>query len=139
MTDADVDGAHINCLLLTFFYRYMRPLVENGYLYIAMPPLYKVTKNKKIHYVYNEDELAKLFEEIGKEGYTLQRYKGLGEMNPDQLWDTTMDPDTRLLQQVTISDAAQADEMFSVLMGEEVLPRRNFILENANLVRNLDI
>ena len=139
MTDADVDGAHINCLLLTFFYRYMRPLVENGYLYIAMPPLYKVTKNKKIHYVYNEDELTKLFEEIGKEGYTLQRYKGLGEMNPDQLWDTTMDPSTRLLQQVTISDAAQADEMFSVLMGEEVLPRRNFILENANLVRNLDI
>ena len=139
MTDADVDGAHINCLLLTFFYRYMRPLVENGYLYIAMPPLYKVTKNKKIHYVYNEDELTKLFEEIGKEGYTLQRYKGLGEMNPEQLWDTTMDPETRLLQQVTISDAAQADEMFSVLMGEEVLPRRNFILENANLVRNLDI
>ncbi|MBT3865612.1 DNA topoisomerase (ATP-hydrolyzing) subunit B [Candidatus Woesearchaeota archaeon] len=139
MTDADVDGAHINCLLLTFFYRYMRPLVENGYLYIAMPPLYKVTKNKKIHYVYNEEELSNLFEEIGKEGYTLQRYKGLGEMNPDQLWDTTMDPSTRLLQQVTISDAAQADEMFSVLMGEEVLPRRNFILENANLVRNLDI
>ncbi len=139
MTDADVDGAHINCLLLTFFYRYMRPLVENGYLYIAMPPLYKVTKNKQIYYVYNEDELAKLFEKIGKEGYTLQRYKGLGEMNPEQLWDTTMDPEKRLLQQVTINDAAVADEMFSVLMGEEVLPRRNFILENANLVRNLDI
>ncbi len=139
MTDADVDGSHINCLLLTFFYRYMRPLVENGYLYIAMPPLYKIVKNKQIHYVYNERELEELFEEIGKENYSIQRYKGLGEMNPDQLWETTMDPSNRLLQQVTISDAAQADEMFSVLMGEEVIPRRNFILENANLVRNLDI
>lgn len=139
MTDADVDGSHINCLLLTFFYRYMRPLVESGNLYIAMPPLYKIVKNKHIHYVYNERELEELFEKIGKENYSIQRYKGLGEMNPDQLWETTMDPANRLLQQVTISDAAQADEMFSVLMGEEVIPRRNFILENANLVRNLDI
>lgn len=139
MTDADIDGSHINCLLLTFFYRYMRPLVENGYLYIAMPPLYKIVKNRQTHYVYNERELEELFEKIGKDNYSIQRYKGLGEMNPDQLWETTMDPGNRLLQQVTINDAAQADEMFSVLMGEEVIPRRNFILENAQLVRNLDI
>ena len=139
MTDADVDGSHINCLLLTFFYRHMRPLVENGFLYIAMPPLYKIVKNKQTYYVYNERELEELFEKIGKENYSIQRYKGLGEMNPEQLWDTTMDPENRLLQQVTINDAAQADEMFSVLMGEDVIPRRNFILENANLVRNLDI
>ena len=139
MTDADVDGAHINCLLLTFFYRHMRPLIESGHLYIAMPPLYKITKNKQVHYVYNDIDLEKLFEEIGKEGSSIQRYKGLGEMNPDQLWETTMNPYTRSLQQVTINDATQADEMFSVLMGEEVLPRRNFILENAKLVKNLDI
>ncbi len=139
MTDADVDGAHINCLLLTFLYRYMRPLVEAGYLYIAMPPLYKVTKNRKIHYAYNERDLEKIYEEIGKEDCSLQRYKGLGEMNPDQLWETTMNPETRSMQQVSISDAANADELFSVLMGEEVLPRRNFILENAKLVKNLDV
>tara|TARA_Y100000310_G_scaffold345052_1_gene461423 strand:- start:15260 stop:17239 length:1980 start_codon:yes stop_codon:yes gene_type:complete len=139
MTDADVDGAHINCLLLTFFYRHMRPLIEAGHLYIAIPPLYKVTKNKQIHYIYNSTDLEKLFEEIGKENTSIQRYKGLGEMNPGQLWETTMNPDTRSLQQVTINDAAQADEMFSVLMGEEVIPRRNFILENAKLVKNLDI
>tara|TARA_Y100000310_G_C20025511_1_gene509399 strand:+ start:45 stop:398 length:354 start_codon:yes stop_codon:yes gene_type:complete len=117
----------------------MRPLIESGHLYIAMPPLYKITKNKQVHYVYNDIDLEKLFEEIGKEGSSIQRYKGLGEMNPDQLWETTMNPYTRSLQQVTINDATQADEMFSVLMGEEVLPRRNFILENAKLVKNLDI
>jgi DNA gyrase subunit B len=139
MTDADIDGAHINCLLLTFFYRYMRPLVEAGYLYIAMPPLYKVTKNKKSYYAYNEADLEKIYSEIDKEGCSLQRYKGLGEMNPEQLWDTTMNPETRSMQQVSISDAAAADELFSVLMGEEVLPRRNFILENADMVKNLDI
>jgi len=139
MTDADVDGAHINCLLLTFFYRYMRPLVEAGYLYIAMPPLYKVTKEKKEHYVYNDSDLEKLYNEIGKDNSTLQRYKGLGEMNAEQLWNTTMNPDKRILQQVTIRDATVADEMFSILMGEEVLPRRSFIQEHAKSVRNLDI
>jgi DNA gyrase subunit B len=139
MTDADVDGSHINCLLLTFFYRHMRLLIESGNLYIAMPPLYKITKNRKIHYAYNDEQLETIYEEIGKEGSSLQRYKGLGEMNPGQLWETTMDPETRMLQKITISDAAQADEMFSVLMGEEVIPRRNFIMENARSVKNLDV
>jgi len=139
MTDADVDGAHISCLLLTFFYRYMRPLIDAGHLYIAMPPLYKISKQRHIEYAYNENDLLKAQELLGKENLSVQRYKGLGEMNPEQLWETTMNPETRALQQVTINDAAQADEMFSVLMGEEVLPRRNFILENAKLVRNLDI
>ena len=139
MTDADVDGAHINCLLLTFFYRYMRKLIEAGHLYLAMPPLYKVSKNKMIKYAYNDAELKKIYDEIGKDGVTLQRYKGLGEMNAEQLWETTMDPGARILQKIFINDAAQADEMFSVLMGEDVIPRRNFILENAKFVRNLDI
>jgi DNA gyrase subunit B len=139
MTDADVDGSHINCLLLTFFYRHMRLLIESGNLYIAMPPLYKVVKNRKIYYAYNDEQLEKIYGEIGKEGCSLQRYKGLGEMNPSQLWETTMNPDTRMLQKITISDAAQADEMFSVLMGEEVIPRRNFIMENARSVKNLDV
>ncbi|MDP3916691.1 MAG: DNA topoisomerase (ATP-hydrolyzing) subunit B [Nanoarchaeota archaeon] len=139
MADADVDGAHITCLLLTFFYRYMRPLIEAGYLYIAMPPLYKISKNKKIFYVYSDEQLEKLLEEVGRDGSTVQRYKGLGEMNPEQLWETTMDPEARTLKQVSISNAAEADEIFSVLMGEEVIPRRNFILENAKFVRNLDV
>ncbi len=139
MTDADVDGAHINCLLLTFFYRYMRKLIEAGHLYLAMPPLYKVSKGKTIQYAYNDVELKKIYDEIGKDGVTLQRYKGLGEMNAEQLWETTMDPNGRILQKIFINDAAQADEMFSVLMGEDVIPRRNFILENAKFVRNLDI
>ncbi len=139
MTDADVDGAHISCLLLTFFYRYMRLLIEAGNLYLAQPPLYKVAKNKQIHYVYNDKELDTLCTTLGKEGCSIQRYKGLGEMNPGQLWETTMDPDTRKLFQITIEDAAQADEIFSILMGDEVEPRREFIQHHAHLVKNLDL
>ncbi|TQQ84585.1 DNA topoisomerase (ATP-hydrolyzing) subunit B [Peptacetobacter hominis] len=139
MTDADVDGAHIRTLLLTFFFRYMRPLIEEGYVYAAQPPLYKVTKQKKEYYVYSDRELDALLNEIGRDKYEIQRYKGLGEMNPEQLWDTTMNPDTRTLLQVTIDDAAIADEVFSMLMGDKVAPRREFIQENAKYVRNLDV
>lgn len=139
MTDADVDGAHIRTLLLTFFFRYMRPLIDEGYVYAAQPPLYKVTKQKKEHYVYSDKELNVLLEEIGRNGAELQRYKGLGEMNAEQLWDTTMNPDTRTLLQVTVEDAAIADEVFSMLMGDKVAPRKEFIEENARFVRNLDI
>lgn len=139
MTDADVDGAHIRTLLLTFFYRYMSPLVENGHVYIAMPPLYKVKKGKAEHYVYSDRELEKLLNEIGRQGIGLQRYKGLGEMNPEQLWDTTMDIQNRTLMQVTIDDAAAADEVFTTLMGDKVPPRRKFIEDNAKYVTNLDI
>ncbi|RDY23422.1 DNA topoisomerase (ATP-hydrolyzing) subunit B [Romboutsia maritimum] len=139
MTDADVDGAHIRTLLLTFFFRYMRPLIENGYVYVAQPPLYKVKKQKKEHYVYSDEELNILLEEIGRNGVELQRYKGLGEMNAEQLWDTTMNPETRTLLQVSIDDAAIADEVFSMLMGDKVAPRKEFIQENAKFVRNLDI
>ncbi len=185
MTDADVDGAHIRTLLLTFFFRYMRPLIEEGYVYAAQPPLYKVTKQKKEYYVYSDKELDDLLNEIGRDKYDIQRYKGLGEMNaqpplykvtkqkkeyyvysdkelddllneigrdkydiqrykglgemnPEQLWDTTMNPETRTLLQVTIEDAAIADEIFSMLMGDKVAPRREFIQENAKYVRNLD-
>ena len=139
MTDADVDGAHIRTLLLTFFFRYMRPLIENGYVYIAQPPLYKVKKQKQEHYVYSDKELNKLLDEIGRNGVELQRYKGLGEMNAEQLWDTTMNPETRTLLQVSIQDAAAADEIFSMLMGDKVAPRREFIEENARYVKNLDV
>ena len=140
MTDADVDGAHIRILMLTFFYRYMRPLVEKGYVYIAMPPLYKVTKNKKEYYVYNDIELDKLLAEIGREPKPdIQRYKGLGEMSADQLWSTTMNPETRVMMQVSLSDAIAADELMTLLMGDQVEPRREFIEENAKLVENLDI
>lgn len=139
MTDADVDGAHIRTLLLTFFFRYMRPLIENGYVYIAQPPLYKVKKQKKEHYVYSDKELNVLLEEIGRAGVELQRYKGLGEMNAEQLWDTTMNPETRTLLQVSIEDASMADEIFSMLMGDKVAPRKEFIEENARYVKNLDI
>ncbi len=138
MCDADVDGSHIACLLLTFFYRYMRPLIENGYVYIAMPPLYKVTQKKKSWYLMSDKELQTLQEEIGKE-FQLQRYKGLGEMNPKQLWETTLDPDTRYLRQILIDDAIAADEMFSTLMGDQVEPRREFIFANAKFVQNLDV
>ncbi|PWI56838.1 DNA gyrase subunit B [Sulfoacidibacillus thermotolerans] len=139
MTDADVDGSHIRILLLTFFYRYMRELIDAGYVYIAQPPLYKVTKNKQVHYAYNDTELQRLYEQIGQSGVEVQRYKGLGEMNAEQLWDTTMDPNTRTILQVTLEDAIDADAIFSVLMGDRVEPRREFIEEHAQFVRNLDI
>ena len=139
MTDADVDGSHIRILLLTFFYRYMRPLLEHGHVYIAQPPLYKVTKNRVEHYCYTDEDLDKLLEEIGKTGISIQRYKGLGEMNAEQLWDTTMNPETRIMLKVSLDDAIAADEIFSVLMGENVEPRREFIEENAKLVVNLDV
>ncbi|NLX47012.1 MAG: DNA topoisomerase (ATP-hydrolyzing) subunit B [Euryarchaeota archaeon] len=138
MTDADVDGAHIRTLMLTLFYRYMRPLIEAGFIYIAQPPLYKVSKGNKEKYVYYEEELEAVVEEIGKNA-NLQRYKGLGEMNPKQLWETTMDPETRTLKKVTVEDAMKADEMFTILMGDEVEPRRAFIMSHANEVENLDI
>lgn len=139
MTDADVDGAHIRTLLLTFFYRFMCPLIENGKVYIAQPPLYLVRKNKKHNYVYNDKELEKLFNEIGRDGVEVQRYKGLGEMDAEQLWETTMDPEKRTLLRVNLEDAITADEIFTQLMGEKVEPRREFIQENAKYVTNLDI
>ncbi|QEK10888.1 DNA topoisomerase (ATP-hydrolyzing) subunit B [Crassaminicella thermophila] len=139
MTDADVDGAHISTLLLTFFYRYMKPLIDNGHVYIARPPLYKVKKGKAEHYVYSDKELEKLLDEIGRNGINIQRYKGLGEMNPEQLWETTMDSEKRTLIQVTVDDAAAADEIFTTLMGDKVKPRREFIEQNAKYVSNLDV
>ena len=140
MTDADVDGAHIRILMLTFFYRYMRPLVEKGYVYAAMPPLYKVTKGKFEKYVYNYDELQALLDEIGRDPKPeIQRYKGLGEMSAEQLWMTTMNPATRTMMQITPEDAAEADQIFTLLMGDQVEPRRKFIEENADLVKDLDI
>ncbi len=140
MTDADVDGAHIRTLLLTFFYRYMRPIIEHGYIYIAQPPLYKVQQGKRIEYAYNDKELEKLLAELPQVPKPqLQRYKGLGEMNPTQLWETTMDPETRTLLQVEMKDAMAADETFEILMGDKVEPRRDFIQENAQYVKNLDI
>ncbi len=139
MTDADVDGSHIRILLLTFFYRYMRELIEAGHVYIAQPPLYKVVKNKVENYVYSDDALEKYLNEIGREGVGIQRYKGLGEMNPEQLWDTTMDPENRTLLQVSIENAIEAEEIFTILMGDAVEPRREFIEQNAKLVMNLDV
>ena len=139
MTDADVDGAHIRILMLTFFYRYMRPLVEKGYVYAAMPPLYKVTKGKMEKYVYDDDELQRLLDEIGRDPKPdIQRYKGLGEMSAEQLWQTTMNPETRTMMQITPEDAMAADEIFTLLMGDQVEPRRKFIEENADLVKDLD-
>lgn len=138
MTDADVDGSHIRTLLLTFFYRYARELVENGNVYIAQPPLYRVGKGKEHYYVYNDKELEKLMKQMGKEGSNIQRYKGLGEMNPDQLWETTMDPAKRTILQVTLEDAEIANEIFTVLMGTEVEPRREFIQKHAKDVKRLD-
>jgi DNA gyrase subunit B len=139
MTDADVDGSHIRTLLLTLLYRYMRPLIESGYIYIAQPPLFKVKKGKSEFYVYNEEELNKKLAEIGRDGITMQRYKGLGEMNPQQLWDTTMNPETRTMLKVALEDAIKADEIFTILMGDKVEPRREFIEKHAKDVRNLDV
>jgi DNA gyrase subunit B len=140
MTDADVDGAHIRTLLLTFFYRYMRKILEAGYVYIAQPPLYKVQQGKRVEYAYNDKELDRIFQELPSQPKpNIQRYKGLGEMNPEQLWETTMDPSTRTMLQVNLEDAIEADETFEMLMGDKVEPRRIFIEENAKYVKNLDI
>ncbi|NLO09053.1 MAG: DNA topoisomerase (ATP-hydrolyzing) subunit B [Clostridiales bacterium] len=141
MTDADVDGAHIATLLLTFFYRFMPELIKQGYVYMAQPPLYKIDKNKNVRYAYSDDELNEFLDEIGRDGVKIQRYKGLGEMNADQLWDTTMDPEKRILLRVTIDEeeSSEIDLTFTTLMGDKVEPRREFIEENAKYVRNLDI
>ncbi len=139
MTDADVDGAHIRTLLLTFFYRYMRPLIDLGHIYIAQPPLYRIKKGKQEWYAYDDEERDRILEQIGRRNFHLQRYKGLGEMNPEQLWETTMNPEKRVLLAVSSEDAAEADRIFSILMGDQVEPRRQFIEENALKVKNLDI
>lgn len=139
MTDADVDGAHIRTLLLTFFYRYMKPLIEDGRVYIAQPPLYQIKKGKSHWYVYSDAEMAAKLDEIGRDNITIQRYKGLGEMNPEQLWETTMNPENRTILQVSLEDSIEADKIFSVLMGDKVEPRRKFIEDNAKMVRNLDL
>ena len=137
MTDADVDGSHIRTLLLTFFFRYMKPLVENGHIYAAMPPLYKIKKGKEKYYAYTDQELEKILEKIGKA--EIQRYKGLGEMNPQQLWETTMDPKTRIVKKIISEDLVEADETFTILMGAKVEPRKMFIYEHAAEVENLDV
>jgi DNA gyrase subunit B len=139
MTDADVDGSHIRTLILTFLYRHMKELIERGYVYIAQPPLYRVKKGNTELYAYSDEERDRHLERLGKTGASIQRYKGLGEMNPEQLWKTTMDPETRTLLQVTLEDGAEADHIFSILMGDQVEPRRKFIEENAKYVRNLDV
>lgn len=139
MTDADVDGAHIRTLLLTLFYRYMRPLVDAGYIYIAQPPLFQIKHGKQVEYVYSDKQLENYLADLDGEKYSIQRYKGLGEMNPEQLWETTMNPENRTLLQVSINDAIDADETFEMLMGDRVEPRRKFIEENAQYVKNLDI
>lgn len=141
MTDADVDGAHIRTLLLTFFYRYMRPLIDEGHVFIAQPPLYKISKGKKEVYAYSDEELESALNEMGGKDSSvdIQRYKGLGEMNANQLWDTTMNPEERILLKATVEDAIAADEIFTILMGDKVEPRREFIQKNAKKVSNLDI
>ena len=139
MTDADVDGAHIRTLLLTFFYRYMRGLIERGYVYIAQPPLYKISRGKHVEYAYTDAELAKRTKDLDSSKYTLQRYKGLGEMDAEQLWETTMNPETRNMLRVNVEDASYADEIFNVLMGDKVQPRKEFIERNARKVKNLNV
>jgi DNA gyrase subunit B len=140
MTDADVDGAHIRTLLLTFFFRYMQPLIEEGHLFIAQPPLYRISARNQIYYAYSDAEKDELVAKLGgMNKVSISRYKGLGEMNPEQLWETTMNPENRTLLQVTIEDAAEADRTFDMLMGSQVPPRRRFIQTHAKEVRNLDI
>ena len=139
MTDADVDGSHIRTLLLTFFYRYMEPLIEEGHLFIAQPPLYRIQAGRDHQYVYTEEEREQAVKKLKSQKVSLQRYKGLGEMNPDQLWETTMNPQKRTLLQVTIEDAAAADRTFDMLMGSSVPPRKRFIQTHAKSVRNLDV
>ncbi len=142
MTDADVDGAHISTLLLTFIYRFMPELIKQGYVYLAQPPLYKIEKNKKIWYAYSDEELNRILVEIGRDNNNkIQRYKGLGEMDAEQLWDTTMDPEKRILRRVTLDEeaASEIDVTFTTLMGDKVEPRREFIETNAKYVQNLDV
>ena len=139
MTDADVDGSHIRILLITFFFRFMRPLIEHGHVYIAQPPLYKITKNKQEYYAFNDEERDQVIADIGSKGTEVSRYKGLGEMNAEQLWTTTMNPESRTMLQVTMEDAYAADEIVSLLMGDQPELRREFIVENAKLVEDLDI
>src|SRR3989449_2825900 len=139
MADADVDGQHITTLLLTLFFRYMKPMIDAGYVYIAQPPLYKIRKGKEVHYAFTEKQRDELAKQLGDKGVTYQRYKGLGEMNADELWETTLDTTRRVLKQVTIDDAATADRLFSILMGEAVEPRRQYIQDHAKDVVNLDI
>ncbi len=139
MTDADVDGAHIRTLILTFLFRNMPELIEAGYVYIAQPPLFRVTHKRQDYYAFNAPQLEEVLSRLGRNGTTVQRFKGLGEMNPEQLWETTMNPNNRTLLKVTVDDAAIADEVFTVLMGDKVEPRRDFIEQNARYVRNLDV
>ena len=138
MADADVDGSHIRILLLTFFYRFMKPLVEQGHVYLAQPPLFRISKGKNHYYAYSDAERDRIMEELSS-GYEIQRYKGLGEMDSDQLWETTMNPATRIMLRVSVEDAALADEAFTILMGDKVEPRREFIEKNAKYVQNLDV
>jgi len=138
MADADVDGSHIRTLLLTFFFRFMKPLVEEGHIYLAQPPLFRISKSKKHYYAYTDEQRDKIMAELGN-NYEIQRYKGLGEMDAEQLWETTMNPETRTMLRVEVEDAAAADEAFTVLMGDKVQPRREFIEENAKYVQNLDV
>jgi len=140
MTDADVDGSHICSLLLTLFFRFLPEVVERGHLYIAQPPLYRIQKGKEVYYAYSDQQKEEILKKIGdKDGVNIQRYKGLGEMNPEQLWETTMNPETRILKQVTMEDVEEADRIFNILMGDEVAPRKHFIQVYAKTVRNLDI
>ena len=141
MADADVDGSHIRTLLLTFFFRYMRPLITNGNIYLAQPPLYKISRGKQVRYAFSDEERDEYIKELSTETHSpdIQRYKGLGEMDPEQLWETTMNPETRTMKRVDMEDAVKADEIFTILMGDKVAPRKEFIEKNAKYVKNLDI